>query len=255
MVTVGEMPQTLGIAGLQLKLLLRKRVILALVTVWIIQALLAVQLGSGVVLRLLLPTLLVADLLVIVMACGMIADDADQGTFPFVLSHGIERRTFLAGKLLPIVALALVFSALAHAATLLVVRSAQPTSVTLIVGQLALASGVSLVRILIVGAVTAFMAVVLTNRYLAAVASLAYIYGLGVLLRSVLSPQSPGVWLAESLLPWRDNFDRLAVGLFSSKVAAGTLAASIAQPLLYAIILGALAVVILHRRDLTRADS
>lgn len=257
MVLIGDMPQTLAIAGLQLKLLSRKRFILALVTVWLIRVVLVMELGrSGVSLPLLIPSLYITDLLVIVMACGLIADDAEQGTFPFVLSHGLDRRTFLLGKLLPVVVLAVVFSTLAHTATLVMMRSGDAASVPAAAGRLVIASGLSLVRILVVAAVTAWMAVMFTNRYLASIGALLYVYGLAYVLQSILSPGSPGVWLAESVLPWRDSFDRAAAGLFSSgSVASATLAVSLVQPLFYAVIFGALAVRSLERRDLTRADS
>ncbi len=253
---MGDMPQMLGVARLQLTLLLRKRFILALVTLWLTQAVLALELGrSGVSLPLLNPTLQITDLVVIVMACGLIADDAERGTFPFVLSHGIDRRTFLVGKLLPVVVLALGFSFLAHIATLAMVPSHQATSVAVAAGRLLMASGMSLVRILVVTAVTAWMAVMFTNRYVASIGTLVYVYGLAYVVESIFSPQSPGVWLAESFLPWRDSFDRVAAGLFSSGIAAGPLAASLVQPLLYAVFFGALAVRTLERRDLAHADS
>jgi len=253
---MGDTLQMLAIAGLQLKLLLRKRFILALVTVWLVRVVLVVELGrSGVFLPLLIPTLYITDLLVIVMACGLIADDAERGTFPFVLSHGIDRRTFLVGKLLPVVALTFGFSILAHIATLAMMPSHQATSVAVAAGRLVMASGMSLVRILVVTAMTALMAVMFTNRLVASIGTLLYVYGLAYVVQSILSPRSPGVWLAESFLPWRDSFDRVGAGLFSSGIAAGTLAASVVQPLLYAVFFGALAMRTLRRRDLTRADS
>jgi hypothetical protein len=257
MAWMGDRSQTLGIAGLQLKLLSRKRFILALVTVWLIRLVLVLEMGrsGGPALPLLLPSFYVTDLLVIVMACGLIADDADYGTFPFVLSHGIDRRTFLAGKLLPVVVLALAFAALAHTATLLMMPSGEATGVAVAAGRLAMASGLSLVRILVVGAVTAWMAVTFTNRYVASIGTLLYVYGLASLLQALLTPQSPGVWIAESFLPWRDSFDRAAAGLFSGGIAAGTLVTSAIQPLIYAALFGALALRALGRRDLARADS
>jgi ABC-type transport system involved in multi-copper enzyme maturation permease subunit len=250
------MAQTLAIARLQLTLLSRKRFILALVALWLIRLVFVLELGrSGVSLPLLLPSLYLADLLVVVMACGLVADDAERGTFPFVLSHGIDRRTFLTGKLLPVVALAIAFSILAHAATLILLPAPKLGGVAGASGRLVLASGLSLVRILVVTAVTAWMAVLFTNRYVASIAALAYIYGLSWLLQSVLSPASPGVWLAESLLPWRDSFDRAAAGLLSGSVSPGTIAVSAAQPLVYAVLFGVLAERSLSQRDLARADA
>jgi ABC-type transport system involved in multi-copper enzyme maturation permease subunit len=250
------MAQTLALAGLQLTLLSRKRFILALVTIWLVRLVFVLELGrSGVSLPLLLPSLYVADLLVVAMACGLIADDAERGTFPFVLSHGIDRTTFLAGKLLPVIAIAMAFSILAHAATLVLMPSHGASGVAGAAGRLVLASGLSLVRILVVTTVTALTAVLFTNRYLAAIGALVYVYGLSWLLQSLLSPSSPGVWLAESFLPWRDSFDRAAAGLLTSGVASGTLIVSVVQPLVYAVIFGALAARVLAQRDLARADA
>ena len=252
------MSQILAIAGLQLKLLSHKRFILALVAVWIVRLVLVVELGrSNVSLPLLLPSLYITDLLVIVMACGLIADDAERGTFAFVLSHGIDRRMYLAGKLLPVIGLATAFAVLAHVATVLMTPSAAggPASPAAVAGRLIIGSAMSLARILVVTAVTAWMAVALTNRYLASMGALLYVYGLAYLVQSVLSPQSAGAWLAESLLPWRDNFDRLAAMLFSGRLEAAPLATAIVQPLVYATLFGVLAVRTLGRRDLAYADA
>lgn len=247
---MSDLPQVLGIAGLQLTLLMRKRFILALVTLWLVRLVILLQLGPTGAVPMLIPSLHIADLLVVVMACGFIADDAEAGTFAFVLSHGIDRRTFLVGKLIPVVCLALAFSMLAHVATLWMTRSPEATTVAGYAGRLAAASGLSLARILVVAALTVFLAVTLTNRYLVAMATLLFIYGLPSVLHSLLSPQSSGVWILESLLPWRDSFDRAAVALFTAGIAAGTLASCVVQPLLYALFFGALTVRALERRDL-----
>lgn len=255
MVLVDDLPQVLGIASLQLKLILRKRFILVLLGAWVLHASIVMQEGRGGPVLMLLPTLFVTDLLVVVMACGLIADDADHGTFPFVLSHGIDRSAFLLGKLLPVVVLAIAFSVLAHTTTVSTMRFPEGTSRAVVSGRIATASGMSLVRILVLTTVTALMAVAFTNRIQAAMAALFYAYGVPYLLHAWLSPQQPGVWLAESILPWRDSFDRALAGLLSGGIAPGRLATSVAQPLIYAIVFGAIAVHFLRRRDLAHAGA
>lgn len=245
--------QTLGVAGLQLKLMARKRFILVLLTLWFLNLLLDAQLDRSVsAVRLLLSSLLVSDFLVIGMTCGLIADDAEQETFPFVLSHGIERRVFLLGKLLPVVAVVLLFATLSHAAILAVTQSGAALSVAAASGRLFAAAVMSLARILVIAGVTAFMAVMVTNRSLACVGSLVYVYGLGYGLQRVVLADSPGVWVWETLMPWRDNFERAISRLFSGGIAPQTLGAAVVQPLVYAAVFGVLAERRLRRRDLVR---
>ncbi|MBI4474247.1 MAG: ABC transporter permease subunit [Acidobacteria bacterium] len=249
---IEEMPQALGVARLQLKLLMRKRFILVLAALWLIHVILVLELGRTALALLVIPSFQIPDLLVIAMACGLIADDAEHGTFPFMLSHPIERRTFLLGKLLPVVVLTLGVAVVAHTATVVIMRTYETASIAISAGPLVMAYSLSLARILVVTGITAWMAVTFTNRYMAAIGSLLYVYGFPYMLQSLLSPQSPGVGLAESFLPWRDSFERVAAGLFSRETTAGMLAAAVVQPLLYAAIFGVLAARTFERRDLGR---
>lgn len=255
MALVTDLPQTLGVAGLQLKLMARKRFILVLATISCVSLLMDYQLrGSLNPVRLLVSSFLITDLLVIGMTCGLIAEDADLGTFPFVLAHGIDRRTFLTGKLLPVVGVAFLFSAVSHAATLGLSHPGEPLGIASASGRLAAACVLSLSRILVVAAVTAFMAVALTNRSKACIAALFVTYGVVYGLQLAVSARDSSVWFWETLLPWRDNFERAVDSVFSRGITIQTLAAAIVQPLVYAVIFGALALRVLRRRDLARGD-
>jgi hypothetical protein len=247
-----------AVARLQLRLLTHKRAILVLLTIWIVRFLLLVQLGatglpSPVVVQLLVPTLLVTDLLVVAMTCGLIADDAEQGTFPFVLANGIERRTFLAGKLLAIVGVALAFATLAHIATV-TLPGAPSRPLADAMTRVVLASTLSLARLLVVATATAWLAVLFTTRQLVVMGALLYVYGLAALLHAVVAPNDRGVWLVESVLPWRDAFERVAESLFTGRIDVTLLATSLIQPVAYAAIFFVLATRRLERRDLVRAS-
>ena len=249
-------PLILTIARLQLKLALQKRFILVLVALWAVHVSLVVQLGragASLVLSLLVPAFFVTDLLVIVLASGLIADDAEQDTFPFILSHGIERSTFLWGKLLMIVALAMGFALFAHVAILTLAPTQGPKNYSVLASQLVLAATMSFARIVAVASVTAFAAVLLVHRPAAAVAALGYAYGLPSIVHAIFQPRTPGAVVAESVCLWRDSFDRAAGGLFSGVVNYGAVAGAIVQPLAYAAVFAFLASRSLQRRDLTRA--
>jgi hypothetical protein len=69
----------------------------------------------------------------------------------------------------------------------------------------------------------------------------------------VLQPESLGLRIVESLLPWRHSFDVAAIGAFSGALEVNRLMVVIAQPLVWTGLFGALSLRILRRRDL-RAD-
>lgn len=250
-----EVSQALAITELQFKLLLHKRIVLALVIGWILQLLVIVSARSSID-----PsfgyrvTSGVTDWLVILMASGVIADDAERGTFSLVLSHGIERSVFMAGKLSSIVAIALLFSLLGQVVTIwLIVRGDATVSLAVLGPRIIPAVCLSLVRILVVATATACVAVAATNRHLAALGAFVYVYGLSLLVRRIFGLKDVWLGIVDSFLPWRSDFDRVVASAFSSDVEIGRLAAATLQPLLYAILFGVLALRLLERRDLADA--
>lgn len=243
--------QAFAVAGLQVRSLLQKRMILAIVVIWIAQVAILLRAGGRAAPVAFQLTFAVTDLLVIAMTCGLIADDAERGTFPFLLSHGIGRRTFLSARLLTTVLIALTFALFAHIATLFLLRSDEAMT-AVAAGRVARASVVSLIRILALTAVTAWMAVRLTKRQSAALGALLYCYGLAFLIHGLRSPGEPGSWLTESFLLWRDSFGRLPAEIYVGPLSAGRLATSGFQPLVYGALFGVLAMRGFDRRDLGR---
>jgi hypothetical protein len=246
------MTQALAVCALQLRLLLRQRAILGIVAVWVLQLAILYQVGERGRLVAFQINILVADILVVAMAGGLIADDATLGTFPFLLSHAIDRSAFLIGKLVCVVLLVFVCVECAQAATLFV-PSAVVTARGARGASFLQVSTLCAARIVALAAVTAWMSVTLSNRYLVAIGALSYCYGAEVVLHLVLQPESLGLRIVESLLPWRHSFDVAAIGAFSGALEVNRLMVVIAQPLVWTGLFGALSLRILRRRDL-RAD-
>ena len=162
----------------------------------------------------------------------------------------------MAGKLLSVVAIGFLFSVCGLLATLaLMVRGGAELDLAAlaprVVGGLLL---LSLVRIVVVTTATACLAVVVTNRYLASIGGFFYVYVLSTFIRRIYGLRDPWLGIADSFLPWRSDFDRMVGSALSTDIGIGRLAAAYLQPLAYAILFGFLAVQLLRRRDLVKAD-